>query len=70
MSPASKKAPTGNVQREDRLQELAAQMTACTQCPLHAARTQVVPGQGTPDPDILFVGEAPGKDEDAQGLAF
>jgi DNA polymerase len=50
------------------VQEKAA---ACTRCVLHEKRRQVVPGQGNPNsPDILFVGEAPGADEDAQGLAF
>ena len=50
----------------------AAELTACTQCDLHGlGRTHVVPGQGNANgPDFMFVGEAPGADEDRQGLAF
>jgi uracil-DNA glycosylase len=52
------------------LAAIAAAVAACTRCPLHKTRTNTVPGQGNPQPDILFVGEAPGRDEDRQGLAF
>ena len=50
----------------------AAELTACTRCDLHGlGRTHVVPGQGNAnEPDFMFVGEAPGADEDRQGLAF
>ena len=49
-----------------------AELAACTRCPLATlGRTHVVPGQGNADsPDFMFVGEAPGADEDRQGLAF
>ncbi len=43
---------------------------ACRLCPLAATRKNAVPGQGALQPDIMFVGEGPGADEDAQGLAF
>lgn len=50
---------------------IAKRVSACTQCPLHEGRTNTVPGQGNANsPDILFIGEAPGEDEDLQGLAF
>ncbi len=52
------------------LSTLAAEIAVCTRCGLHAGRTNTVPGQGNPQPEILFIGEAPGKDEDEQGLAF
>jgi uracil-DNA glycosylase len=43
----------------------------CTRCKLHAqGRTQVVFGVGNPSADLMFVGEAPGADEDAQGIPF
>ena len=43
----------------------------CTRCKLHAlGRTQVVFGVGNPDADLMFVGEAPGADEDEQGIPF
>ncbi len=52
------------------LAELAAQCKDCTKCPLAATRTQVVFGRGDPGADLVFVGEAPGAEEDAQGLPF
>lgn len=42
----------------------------CTRCPLHRTRTQLVFGVGNPEADIVFVGEAPGRDEDRQGEPF
>jgi DNA polymerase len=45
-------------------------IAGCRKCSLHQTRTRTVPGQGNPAPEILFVGEAPGADEDEQGLAF
>jgi DNA polymerase len=42
----------------------------CTKCVLHEKRTKTVFGQGNPRPDLVFVGEGPGADEDMQGLAF
>lgn len=42
----------------------------CTKCPLHEGRTRTVPGAGDPDAEILFIGEAPGFNEDRQGLPF
>ncbi|HUR55254.1 MAG TPA: uracil-DNA glycosylase [Gemmataceae bacterium] len=50
---------------------LAEEAAACECCPqLFATRTQTVFGVGPIDPDVCFVGEAPGADEDAQGLPF
>ncbi len=43
---------------------------ACTQCVLSETRTQVVFGAGNENADLMFVGEAPGYDEDVQGLPF
>lgn len=42
----------------------------CTACGLHETRTQTVFGQGNPDARLVFVGEAPGFEEDKKGLAF
>ena len=43
----------------------------CSRCKLHGlGRTQVVFGVGNPDADLMFVGEAPGGDEDIQGIPF
>ena len=52
------------------LKPIAAEISACKKCALHKTRTNTVPGQGHESPDIMFIGEAPGADEDAQGLAF
>lgn len=52
------------------LARIASEAAACQRCALHANRTKSVPGQGILTPEILFVGEAPGADEDLQGLAF
>ena len=57
-------------ERSNALQDLARKIKACTACPLHSGRIQAVPGQGNPAPEIMFIGEAPGADEDEQGLAF
>jgi uracil-DNA glycosylase len=43
---------------------------ACERCRLAAGRTQVVFGSGSPDADLMFVGEAPGFHEDQQGVPF
>ena len=43
----------------------------CTRCKLHTlGRTQIVFGAGNPEADLMFVGEAPGADEDVQGIPF
>ena len=45
-------------------------MAPCTACKLHAGRTQTVFGVGDPDAGVVFVGEAPGRDEDRLGEPF
>ncbi|NOU35305.1 MAG: uracil-DNA glycosylase [Kiritimatiellaceae bacterium] len=53
------------------LDEIAGQIRVCSACPLQASRKNTVPGEGNPNrPDILFVGEGPGADEDDQGRPF
>ena len=54
----------------DTIGSLSAEIAACHACPLASTRLHVVPGQGMLRPDIMFVGEGPGADEDEQGLAF
>ncbi len=54
----------------EQLAELAAQIAACKRCALHAQRTKTVPGQGAWRPEVMFIGEGPGADEDRQGIAF
>lgn len=55
---------------EARLEALAAEARACTRCPLHETRQNVVVNSGTGRVPLVFVGEAPGAEEDAQGIAF
>jgi len=50
--------------------ELTFEMLYCKRCPLHLGRTCVVPGAGARNPELFFVGEGPGEDEDKQGLPF
>jgi DNA polymerase len=52
------------------LQELETRALVCTQCGLAETRTQVVFGVGDPEARLMFVGEAPGKNEDLQGEPF
>jgi DNA polymerase len=53
------------------LAAIRADIGDCMRCKLHTlGRTQVVFGVGSPDADLLFVGEAPGADEDVQGIPF
>lgn len=53
------------------LAPIQARVSVCTKCPhLAAFRTQTVFGVGNPDADLMFIGEAPGFDEDARGEPF
>ena len=49
---------------------LAEEIRDCTKCKLHSTRTNVVVGAGNPDAKVMFVGEAPGEEEDRQGIPF
>jgi uracil-DNA glycosylase len=56
---------------EEALQAIRAEIGDCTRCKLHQqGRTQIVFGVGSPSADLMFVGEAPGADEDVQGIPF
>ncbi len=53
------------------LDELAAsRVVGCTRCRLHEQRTNTVFGEGDPEASLMFIGEGPGADEDAQGRPF
>ena len=56
--------------RRERLVEVYREAQDCTLCPLAQTRTKVVFGAGDADADLMFIGEAPGADEDRQGLPF
>ncbi len=54
-----------------RLREMAARVAGCVKCPhLASSRTQTVFGVGNPEAELMFIGEAPGADEDRQGEPF
>jgi len=57
-------------EKQARLDEIAEEVRKCCKCGLGKSRTNAVPGEGNPDARIVFVGEAPGADEDAQGRPF
>lgn len=54
----------------DVLDALAGEIRACTACPLHRSARQAVPGEGSAEAGVLFLGEAPGYNEDVQGRPF
>ncbi|HUI74897.1 MAG TPA: uracil-DNA glycosylase [Candidatus Acidoferrum sp.] len=54
----------------DTLLKIREDLGECTRCKLHKARHTIVYGDGNPKADLVFVGEGPGADEDAQGLPF
>lgn len=56
--------------RRDALVELYREVSGCTRCPLHLDRTKAVFGAGDANADLMFIGEAPGAEEDRQGLPF
>jgi uracil-DNA glycosylase len=56
--------------RRDALVEVYNQASVCRRCPLFETRSRVVFGSGNADADLMFVGEAPGAEEDRQGLPF
>ncbi len=57
-------------EKEALLDEIAAEIRVCTRCELHRTRTNAVPGEGPADARIMFIGEAPGWNEDQQGRPF
>ena len=50
--------------------QLLDEVYACQKCRLCATRTNVVPGEGNPSAELMFIGEGPGRDEDLQGRPF
>jgi DNA polymerase len=57
-------------ERRELLTAVYREARECVRCPLHQTRTQVVFGNGNADADLMFVGEAPGANEDRMGLPF
>jgi DNA polymerase len=64
-------APVPAAERADALRAIQEDIGDCTRCPLaYAGRHKIVFGDGSPTARLMFVGEGPGADEDAQGLPF
>lgn len=63
-------APANPIAPAETLDELREQVEGCTRCDLCETRTNIVFGDGNPHARILVVGEAPGKNEDLQGVPF
>ena len=66
--PKSSEAEAADAGKE--LETIAGEVRQCRQCELGSSRTNPVPGEGHPRARIMFVGEAPGADEDAVGRPF
>jgi DNA polymerase len=67
---ASRELFGGPLSGVDTLDQLAEIVAKCTKCPLYRTATKPVPGQGSATAELVCVGEAPGENEDKQGLAF
>lgn len=52
------------------LEDVNREIMGCTKCPLHETKLNYVPGEGSPNPDIMFIGEGPGETEDRFGKPF
>jgi DNA polymerase len=57
-------------ERRELLKAVYEEARSCVRCPLHQTRTQVVFGSGNADAELMFIGEAPGAQEDRVGLPF
>jgi Uracil DNA glycosylase superfamily len=57
-------------ERRELLKDVYEEARGCTRCALHQTRTTVVFGAGNADADLMFIGEAPGANEDRMGLPF
>jgi DNA polymerase len=52
------------------LQQVAVEVSGCTRCALHHSRKHAVPGEGSPDAEVMLIGEGPGFHENEQGRPF
>jgi len=70
LKPQSEEDEAAIAEKAAELEKTADEVHKCRKCDLGASRTNAVPGEGAPDARIVFVGEGPGADEDAQGRPF
>ena len=59
-----------DARRRETLEAIADEIRTCTACRLHRGRTRAVPGEGSSETEVVFVGEGPGANEDQQGRPF
>jgi DNA polymerase len=59
-----------SAERRAALEAVVAEVRTCTRCRLAATRTNAVPGEGSPDTEVVFVGEGPGFNEERLGRPF
>jgi uracil-DNA glycosylase len=62
--------PSALPKTDDTIESIRAEIGDCIRCPLYAGRKQIVHSTGNFSADLMFVGEAPGADEDEQGVPF
>ncbi len=70
MSHLASRTVISATERRELLKAVYEEARGCVRCPLHQTRTQVVFGAGNADADLMFIGEAPGANEDRLGLPF
>lgn len=70
MSRLASRTVTSATERRELLKIVYEEARGCVRCPLHQTRTQVVFGAGNADAELMFIGEAPGANEDRLGLPF
>jgi uracil-DNA glycosylase len=59
-----------SAERRAALEAIATEVRTCTRCRLASGRTNAVPGEGSPDTEVILIGEAPGFNEDRLGRPF
>ena len=70
MTSSVNESDTAGTDPMETLDRVAFLVRNCTDCPLANGRTHAVPGEGNPQADVMFIGEAPGFQEDRQGRPF
>ena len=60
----------GSTNQAEELAKIAEAVQTCQRCPLSKTALRGVPGEGSPNADVMFIGEGPGKEEDKQGRPF
>ena len=61
---------SSNGDKDKTLLEIAKEISECQKCALFKTRTKTVPGSGSSEAEIMFIGEAPGENEDKEGIPF